>query len=137
MEHNWVQERLADFEEGRLPDAQMRSVLQHLEECPECREALQQWQQTRQSVAALVTPAPSELFIDRVMARVESLPVRVKPWVPEWLYPEVGIAVAATILFVIGYFGIPADHVSAEMVFDSLQPSGCELMSTEILWEGP
>lgn len=146
MEHNWAQERLADFEEGQLPDTQMRSVLQHLEECSECREALQQWQQTRQAVATWVTPPPSPFFVDRAMARVESLPVRTKRWVPEWLYPELGVAVAATILFVIGYLGVSSHSVSAETVLDSLQPSGSEWMSklhrpdksaVEILWEGP
>ncbi len=146
MEHNRVQERLADFEEGQLPNPQMRTVLHHLESCAECREALQQWQQTRQIVATWVTQEPSSPFVDRVMARVESLPVRTKRWIPEWLYPELGIAAAAAVIFVIGYFGVPSAHVSAETVLDSLQPAGSQWINTlhepnksaaEILWETP
>jgi anti-sigma factor RsiW len=146
MEHNQIQEQLADFEEGQLPDAQMRLVLHHLEGCPECREALRQWQQARQSVADCVTPEPSDSFVQRVMARVETLPAGSAFRIPEWLYPELGVAAAATLLFVVGYFGVPLPTVSAERLLDSFQPRGGEWINTlhephksavEILWEGP
>ena len=133
MEHDWASERLADFEAGELPNQEIVRVRKHLEVCSACCDALEHWRQTRAALSRLTEPKPADPFIRQAMTRVKALPeTQSSPGVfhiPDWRYPELGIAAAATVLFVVGYFGFPVETVSAETVLMSRKSSGAEWMN--------
>lgn len=73
------------------------------------REELRNWKRIRQMLRHLLRIDSSDAFVERVMRKVEALPVpqpalrglgldRLTSRIPEWLYPELGLAAAATLL---------------------------------------
>lgn len=100
-DHEHMRQRLFACEEGELPEAERREVMDHLESCPDCRAAARRW--TTLAGAFFRTPAPpSEHFVRRVMARIEaerrSLSIWEGAW--RWLVPALGVGVAALALVV-------------------------------------
>ena len=111
MDHDWFRERLLDFQDAELSEDERRQVFRHAEGCPVCRERLEQWKQTRRILSEISGTVSSEVFVSRVMTEVQGNPVprRGTGWrrrfavlrVPEWLYPEIGLAAAALALFML------------------------------------
>lgn len=70
----------------------------------------------KQALSELLQPGPQEPFVRWVMAAVEALEVPAQPvgwWgrlsvlagrIPEWSYPELGLAAAALLVFVVTSF---------------------------------
>ena len=65
------------------------------------------YRKIKKSLVTALRVEPSEFFVERVMAQVEarSAPAR-RPApvlrVPAWLYPELGLAAAALLVFLLG-----------------------------------
>ena len=156
MDHEWFKTRLSELQDAELPEEERRRILQHAGACPSCREQLEHWKGIRQALSGLLRVDSSDAFIGQVMTKVGTLPTpqpavwrlgldRLTSWIPEWLYPELGIAAAALLLFAIGFFQQGLAAVSAESLLMSRQPRDIEWVRSpqptggaalEILWEG-
>ena len=154
MDHTSIQKRLRDLQDSELPQEERRQIRQHLESCPACRQQLERWQSTRQALSQLLQVAPSETFVSRVMEEVERVPARQPahwrielgrwiPRIPAWLYPELGIAVAALLLLAIGSF--QQGTVSMETLLLNREPRDVQWVAAhqrsnrtdlDMLWEG-
>ena len=111
MDHDWFKTRLLELQDAELPELERQQILQHAQACPSCREELERWKVTQQALSGLLKVSPSDVFVERIMSKVETSPAPQLPlcrrgfleklasWVPEWLYPELGLAAAAVILF--------------------------------------
>jgi anti-sigma factor RsiW len=93
----------------------------------ECRELLKQWGQQRRALQLLKkTDRSDEAFVSRVMTRLEELtvpepePVQVPEFV-RWLFPAVGYALSAILVFVTFSVKHPGS-VSAETILLSEVP---------------
>lgn len=119
------------------------------------REQRKHWRETRQALLKLLTIKPSQEFVQQVMNKVGSIPAgqpvwrlwldRLFPPVPQWLYPEMGLAAAALLLMALNFFQQATPAVSAEALLLSRQtrdiewvssPSSSGRTSLAILWEG-
>jgi anti-sigma factor RsiW len=119
--HEQIRQRVYAYTDGELPEAEYRAIQTHLEGCPDCRAAAARW--ATLAVAFFQPPAPppssSDLFVRRVMARVEaerreSLSVWEGAW--RWLVPALGVGVAALALVVT----TPRDDFSSPVSIDAL-----------------
>ena len=110
MDHEWFKTRLLDLQDAELPEEERRRILQHVEVCPSCDEQLKHWKATRHALSSLLQVSSSDAFVDQVMAKVEAIPAhrpmgwrhrldRLVSWIPEWIYPELGLVAAGAILF--------------------------------------
>ena len=123
-------------------------------------EQLERWKRTRKVLSQLLKVTPSEEFVDQVMRKVEAIPVR-RPvgWrlglgrllhriqIPGWLYPELGLATVALLLFLTGLLS-RQPSVSTETLLLSRLPGRTqwvgqseplrekEISDWDILWEG-
>ncbi len=139
MDHDWFRERLLDLQDAELPEEERRQVLRHAENCPACREQLEHWKQTRRVLSEIAGPAPSEAFVGRVMTAVQGVPSpQREEWrgrysvlrVPEWFYPEIGLAAAALALFMLSLFQQEAPlSVSSEVLLLSRMPQDSQWVS--------
>ena len=84
----------------------------------EQREKLRRWRGIRRTLASSLRVEPSEAFVQRVMSGVEApaavrpvpadaRPARGRPWalrlpVPQWVYPELGLAAALLLALLLG-----------------------------------
>ncbi|PIQ82288.1 MAG: hypothetical protein COV76_04510 [Candidatus Omnitrophica bacterium CG11_big_fil_rev_8_21_14_0_20_64_10] len=100
-------------------------------------------------LADLLNVAPDERFVAGVMARIEVLPVpgwrgwlrRLEERIPGWLYPELGMAVAAFLVFLAAAFQpipVSADILLVDRLERSPAPAEGLLPATgteeELLW---
>lgn len=146
MEHRWYEERLLDFQDAETSAEDRREMLHHLESCAACRERLQRWEAARRELTPLQKVPTSEPFVARVMAQVTAPAARRIGWkiqIPAWIYPELGLAAAAALLFfMVG--STPQRPVSAEGLLVARFSPDMEWVGTaqpsqgaglEILWE--
>lgn len=79
----------------------------------EQREKLRRWRGIRRALVSSLRVGPSETFVQRVMRGVEAeapagaRPAPARPWalripVPQWAYPELGLAAAALLVLLLG-----------------------------------
>lgn len=84
----------------------------------EQREKLRRWRGIRRALVSSLRVEPSEAFVQRVMSGVEApaavrpapadaRPARGRPWVfrlpvPQWAYPELGLAAALLLVLLLG-----------------------------------
>ena len=120
------------------------------------RQQRKDWRQIRGALSKLLTVKPSETFVQQVMGKVEEIPAyqpagwrlwldRLTPRIPQWVYPELGVAAAALLLLALTFFQQATPAVSAEALLLSRQtrdiewvssPSSSGRRSLAILWEG-
>ncbi|KKM10600.1 hypothetical protein SY88_13120 [Clostridiales bacterium PH28_bin88] len=93
---------LADYLDSALAPARQREVAEHLEECPDCRQALAWWEDTFYLLKSTKMQDPGEEFVQAVMARVsaeppvKTYPVNWRVWVLAavvWVFLSAGGAV--------------------------------------------
>ena len=106
MNHEWYQARLMEWKDAELPEGEREQVLGHLKACPSCRARVERWKQTRQSLSELGKGFFQESpFVGRVMEKIQGASEkrpRLRRFffrIPEWIYPELGLAAAAVTLF--------------------------------------
>lgn len=64
-----INERLDDFIDGALDEAQARMLAQHLAACESCRKAVESAERLRQRLREHTVPVPDAEFFDRALAR--------------------------------------------------------------------
>ncbi|MCM8794337.1 MAG: zf-HC2 domain-containing protein [Candidatus Omnitrophica bacterium] len=135
MNHEWFQARLLDLQDEELPASQRQELLRHLQDCPACRQQVEHWNQTRQALSELGKWFfKEEPFVGRVMERIGTIPAYQPAGgfgglirIPEWLYPELGLAAAAMVLFAIHMF-LQQPAVSSETLLLSRMPQDVQWM---------
>jgi anti-sigma factor RsiW len=119
--HEQIRQRIFAYLDGELSEAEYRTIQTHLEGCPDCRAATARWATLARTFFRPLTPPPSssDLFVRRVMAKVEAerserLSVWEGAW--RWLVPALGVGVAALALVVT----TPRDKSSPPVSIDAL-----------------
>ena len=74
-------ERLQGFAEASLPEGERGVVASHLQACPSCTAAVEEWRSLFLALSALPQLAPRPGFADRVLAGLK-LPARAPAWAP-------------------------------------------------------
>ncbi|HVE13447.1 MAG TPA: zf-HC2 domain-containing protein [Elusimicrobiota bacterium] len=117
MEHELAVELLDEYRDGALPAAEAAGVAAHFEACPACRTRLEE--RERLSAALFAgAPAPSEVFVAKVMARVRAEEREEEPAGWGWLAPAFAFA-AAVVLAILRPVARP---VSAQSLVASAGP---------------
>ena len=104
MNHRKMQEKILTCHDTELPDDERQAITAHLESCKECREILSRWERIGTVLSRTEMPAPSENFVNRVMAHLPweepaSEPAQ-WPWpFPRWAIPAIGYAFAIFLFF--------------------------------------
>ncbi len=105
--HDQTRQRVFAYHDGELPEAERPDVLAHLEGCPDCRAASRRWATLAgaffRTPALPPSPSSSDVFVRRVLARVEAerkenLSMWEGAW--RWLVPALGVGIAALALVV-------------------------------------
>ncbi len=71
MDHQEMQQKIYSFYDGELPLSEELSVKQHLDECAECRELIEDWRTLSKKFFSPPLLESSEEFVERVMAQIE------------------------------------------------------------------
>lgn len=107
-----VQDRLLELTYGELSPDESRLVEAHVDECPSCREALEEIRGVRRVMSKLSQPAAPEGGLESLFAyaqqsarRASAGPPPKSTWWRKWLVPAGGLAAAVT-------FGIIAHEVA-------------------------
>ncbi len=70
MDHESLKNKVFELYDGELPSLEKAEVEQHLAACAECRGLLEGWRASASVLFARPRVAPSEAFVQRVMARI-------------------------------------------------------------------
>lgn len=102
MNHDEMRERIALLGDAELPGSERRALEAHLAVCQDCRAARERWKKVASALAAAAqppTPAETERFVGRVMARLpDPAPVPAPFLAPAfWRLPALGVAFAAAL----------------------------------------
>jgi len=111
MDCKTLRERISDYLDGQLQDAERREIAAHLDACQTCRAEIEAFQKTVDLVRSLpLVPAP-EGFADRILQRAlhvapgsETFPAAAPARFSAWLPVVRGVA-AAAVLFLFAYVG--------------------------------
>lgn len=88
MDHDRIKDKLSEFYDRELPEAETREIERHLAGCQECRAYLERRALVSSRLFSTPPVSTSGAFVGRVMAGLEPRPaVLVK-----WFAPAVGIA---------------------------------------------
>jgi anti-sigma factor RsiW len=104
MSHR-IQHQLSAYLDGELPPTEMADVRQHLTECEECRQEVEELRATRDLVRRLQTPPVPADFASSLWDRIERDEPRRAFSIFGWV-PRPALALAAVLLTVI-LLGVP------------------------------
>ncbi len=110
MQCNEVKTRLADYSVGLLNEAERQGIETHLAECPSCARELRALERVDRVLNALSVEEPPAHLWENIRAQIETAPRRQVPFWKRWFtLPRLALggAVAAAILFVVVYLGVP------------------------------
>jgi len=117
---------LSEYVDGALPAGQVAELEQHLADCEQCRQALDDLRQTLALVQELEEVATPEDLLDRVHAQIEAeaAPARDKADRRPLLYllnsPQLRVALAASLVAMLGIYALrqsgPAPQTEAPPV---------------------
>ncbi len=93
-----IKNRLDDWLDGELTEAQAAALEAHADDCPACRVRLDQARDLRERLRCLPAPEPDAGFFDRALAEAIEQNTRRRHW--RWF--GVGGALAATLVLAIG-----------------------------------
>jgi len=129
MDHEWYQTRLMEWKDPEFPEEEREQLLGHLKTCPSCQTRLERWEETRQSLSELGKGFfPESPFVGRVMEKIQGVPKkrslrrRFFFQIPEWFYPELGLATAALVLF-FAFSALQHSDISLETLLLGWEPS--------------
>ena len=103
MDHVQVKQKLLEWRDGTLVEAERREIADHLRQCAGCWQFGQRWE----SIAELFSEKPSmetsEFFIQQVMERVRRPePVRLLPKPIWWWVPVLAPSLVLLLMALIG-----------------------------------
>ena len=104
MKHEAMKERILALYDGELAGDARREAENHLSGCAECRRSYEQWQQMAKGLFRDPQVQPSELFVSRVMERINALerPRHAVPWTIRLRWAVPAMALASLLLLVLG-----------------------------------
>ena len=113
MDHKKWREAVLSLKDGEVSLEERRAAQAHLASCAECREEQEGWKRIS---GALFSPEPvlrTDIFVQKVMARIEESEPRPAVWRWAFLLPTLAMA-ASLLLF------IPGREQTAEVSTDAL-----------------
>ena len=103
MDHEVMKERILALYDEELAGDARREAENHLSGCAECRRSYEQWQRMAKGLFRDPQVQPSELFVSRVMERIDALerPRHAVPWTIRLRWAVPAMALASLILLVL------------------------------------
>ena len=105
MTHEITQDTLFAWYDGQLHGTDSQQVETHVASCFECQRTYARWQQTARLCFRPPRVDVSDMFVDRLMKRIEALERRPHPtpWIStiRWLVPSVGLAGVALFMMTV------------------------------------
>lgn len=95
-------ERLSDHLDGTLPPAEAERLREHLDQCPACRQALEELRLTLDRIRAVEPVEPPPWLAERILARVREQPAPRPRWLSRVARPSLPAA-ALVLLCLAGY----------------------------------
>ncbi len=104
MDHETIQEKLIEYRNGAVSQAEKLEISSHLEKCQECGMVLKAWEQMNPPVLKKHIQQTGEWFVHQTMNRIEALETaepEPKPrWaLPKWLVPVLGYSLAFFLMY--------------------------------------
>ncbi len=95
-----INEKLDDYMDGALDDAETASLDRHIESCDSCRQTVESEQRLRGLLKDYPVPAPDAAFLDRALAQAShvSTLVNTKSQRNRWIMTGFGGAIAAGLI---------------------------------------
>ncbi len=95
-----INEKLDDYMDGALDDAETASLDRHIESCDSCRQTVESEQGLRRLLKDYPVPAPDAAFLDRALAQAShvSTLVNTKSQRNRWIMTGFGGAIAAGLI---------------------------------------
>ena len=95
-----INDKLDDYMDGALDDAETASLDRHIESCDSCRQTVESEQGLRRLLKDYPVPAPDAAFLDRALAQAShvSTLVNTKSQRNRWIMTGFGGAIAAGLI---------------------------------------
>ncbi len=95
-----INEKLDDYMDGALDDAETASLDRHIESCDSCRQTVESEQGLRRLLKDYPVPAPDAAFLDRALAQAShvSTLVNTRSQRNRWIMTGFGGAIAAGLI---------------------------------------